>query len=94
MRSAASQRETDSQSGPTSAMAGGGMARRLLSMAATLLSCFRWRPRPLRSRRLPPVIVVELKLHWRRAAAGYVAAEGAAEWEARSVVYATHTFTR
>ena len=33
----------------------GPSARRLLSMAATPLSCFRWRPRPLRSRRrLPP----------------------------------------
>ena len=68
--------------------AGRASARRLLSMAATPLSCFRWRARPFRSRQLPPAIVVELKLHrstllWRLRAAGFVAAEGAAEWEAR-----------
>ena len=74
--------------------AGQAWARRLLSMAATPLSCFRWRPRPFRSRQLPPAIVVELKLHrstllWRLRAASFVAAEGAAEWEARWC-----TFTR
>ena len=74
--------------------AGRASARRLLSMAATPLSCFRWRARPFRSRQLPPAIVVELQLHrstllWRLRAAGFVAAEGAAEWEARWC-----TFTR
>ena len=59
--------------------AGRAWARRLLSMAATPLSCFRWRPRPFRSRQLPPAIVVELKLHrstllWRLRAAGFVVA--------------------
>ena len=76
--------------------AGRASARRLLSMAATPLSCFRWRPRPFRSRQLPPAIVVELKLHrstllWRLRAAGFVAAEGAAEWEARWCTLLTHS---
>ena len=65
-------------------------------MAATPLSCFRWRPRPFRSRQLPPAIVVELKLHrstllWRLRAADFVAAEGAAEWEARWCTLLTHS---
>ena len=75
--------------------AGRAWARRLLSMAATPLSCFRWRP-PFRPRQLPPAIVVELKLHrstllWRLRAASFVAAEGAAEWEARWCTLLTHS---